>query len=142
MLTKYYHGQDPVNKAVEPGDLIKMLDEGDGTSGSGIGLDKLNDDLNEIGYKVTRNFQSDMTGLKDELKTGPLVVNVKVGLTSSPERALLEGNAYNHSVLVKGVSGANVLINDPWSGKEMEIPSDQFERMWSNGGHWAQVVRP
>lgn len=142
MLTKYYHNQNSDNKAVEPGDLIKMLDSGDGTPGSGVGLDRLNDDLAELGYKETRNFQSDMTGLKDELKSGPLVVNVRVSLTSFPERAMSEGNAYNHSVLVKGVSESNVLINDPWSGKEMEIPADQFDRMWSNGDHWAQVVRP
>ena len=142
MLTDYYHNQDPANKAVDRDELIKMREKGDGTPGVGFGVDKLNDDLNELGYKTTKNSQSDMNGLADELKNGPLVVNVKVKLVSAPERTMSEGNSYNHSILIKGISDTNVLINDPWSGKEMEIPTDQFERMWKNGGNWVQVVRP
>ncbi|MBK8698432.1 MAG: hypothetical protein IPN29_02360 [Saprospiraceae bacterium] len=69
-------------------------------------------------------------------------MNVKVNLTSTPERALSEGNTYNHAVLVKGISEKNVLINDPWSGKEMEIPAEKFDRMWGNGDHWVEIVRP
>lgn len=142
MLTAYYHNQNPNNKVATPQELVDMLDPGDGTIGKGVIFDKLNDNLNGIGYHDTRNFQSDMTGLGTELKSGPVVVNVKVGLVSVPARAIVEGNASNHSILIKGISGQNVLVNDPWSGKEMEIPLDQFEHMWSNGGHWMLVIRP
>lgn len=142
MITDYYHKQNESNIAVGKDDLLIMLDKGDGTRGLGVGFDKLNDDLNELGYKDVRVLQSDLDGLKVELNNGPLVVNVKAKLISSPERTLLEGNSYDHAVLVKGISNENVLVNDPWSGKELEIPVDQFERMWSNGGHWTQIVRP
>ncbi|MBK8698431.1 MAG: hypothetical protein IPN29_02355 [Saprospiraceae bacterium] len=71
MLTDYFHGQNPDNKAVAPDDLVKMLDTGDGTQGKGVTFDKLNDDLSELGYKDTRFFQSDLGGLKDELKAVP-----------------------------------------------------------------------
>ena len=142
MLTYYYHQQNPANKVASPHDLVQMLDPGDGTSGRGIGFDRLDDDLGELGYKDVRYFQSDMSGLKNELKDGPLVVNVKVNLVSTPTRAVLDGNSYNHAMLVKGVSDSNVLVNDPWSGRELEIPSDQFERMWKNGDSWVHVLRP
>lgn len=142
MLTDYYHNQDSVNQTASRDELIKMLDEGDGTYGHGVGLNKLNDDLKELGYDEIRNFQSDLNGLDDELKNGPVVVNVKVDLTSSPTRMIVEGNTYNHSILVKGISGSSVLINDPWSGQEIEMPRDQFDRMWSNGERWIQTIYP
>lgn len=142
MVTDYYHQKNPDNQAVSPQELVKMLDSGDGTPGKGVTFDKLNDDLGELGYQETRYFQSDLSGLKGELQGGPVVVNVKVNLTSLPERALGEGNGYNHAILVKGISETNVLVNDPWSGKEMEIPAEKFERMWKNGDSWVQVVRP
>jgi len=142
MVTDYHHAMDASNKAVTRDEFIGMLDKGDGTSGTGVGLDKLNDELNEAGYTEVKNSQSDMTGLKDELQRGPVVVNVKANLTSIPERTLKEGNGYNHALVVKGISADKVLVNDPWTGKEIGLPYDQFERMWKNGESWMQTIQP
>lgn len=142
MVTDYYHGKDGSNKAVSTDEFLDMLDKGDGQKGVGVGLDRLNDDLSEVGYDNVKNFQSDMTGLKDQLKNGPVVVNVKVDLLSIPERSIKEGNTYNHAMVVKAISGTDVLVNDPWTGKEIEMPQDQFERMWKNGESWVQTIHP
>jgi hypothetical protein len=142
MVTDYYHGKDGSNRAVSTDEFLDMLDTGDGRKGVGVGLDRLNDDLSEVGYDDVKNFQSDMPGLRDELKNGPVVVNVKVDLLSLPERSIKEGNTYNHAMVVKAISGTDVLLNDPWTGNEMKMSQDQFERMWKNGENWVQTIHP
>jgi predicted double-glycine peptidase len=142
MITGYYHARDSANQAISPEGLRNMLDPGDGTEGRGVTLDKLNDDLNELGYTNVRNFQSDMDGLRKELSDGPVVANIGVKLVSSPSRALDGPGATNHSVVVRAVSANGVLINDPWSGSEIQLTQEQFSSMWSKGDHWLQTVRP
>ena len=53
MILEYYHSQNPAHRTASPDDLIGMLDSGDGTPGKGITLDRLNDDLGELGYAAT-----------------------------------------------------------------------------------------
>lgn len=142
MITNYYHAKDPANRAVSPDDLVGMLDPGDGTKGKGVGFDRLTDDLHEVGYTHVETFQSNMSGLGNELKQGPVVVNVKADLFSLPERSIKEGNGYNHAMVVKGLSSDHVLVNDPWTGKEINLPRDEFERMWKSGDQWLQTIRP
>jgi uncharacterized protein YukE len=142
MVTDYFHGKDSSNPSVSPEGLKNMLDPGDGTYGVGVKLDKLNDDLAELGYKNVKNFQSDMDGLKKALADGPVVANVGVKLVSNPARGLDGPGAVNHSVVVRGVSSTGVLINDPWSGSEMKLTNEQFSAMWGRGEHWIQTVRP
>ena len=142
MITEYYHAKDSVNQSVSAEGLRNMLDLGDGTEGVGVKLDKLNDDLNELGYTNVRNFQSDMDGLRKELADGPVVANIGVRLVSQPTRTLDGPGATNHSVVIRGVSADGVLINDPWSGSEIKLSNEQFASMWSRGDHWLQTVRP
>lgn len=141
MVLDYYHAKDPQNVAASPADLIKMLDAGDGTPQTGIGLDKLNDDLSELNYRSNVKV-SDMKGLKTTLEKGPVVVNTQVGLLNRPSRDITPNGSYNHAILVKGIGDKSVIVNDPWSGKEKTIPLATFERMWKKGGNYAIVIRP
>ncbi len=142
MITDYYHAKDAANRTISPEGLKDMLDPGDGTSGVGVKLDKLNDDLGELGY-TAKNFPSDMDGLKEELANGPVVANIGVRLVSSPARGLDGAGSTNHSVVVRGVaSDGGILINDPWSGSEIKLTTEEFSAMWSKGEHWMQTVRP
>lgn len=140
MVTDYFHAKNPANKAVSPRTLIRMLDPGDGTPGKGIGFDRLNDDLAELGYQATVS-KGDMPKLEATLKNGPVLVNVKVGLTSHP-RDITPSGSYDHTVLVKGFNAKSVIINDPWSGKEKVLPRTTFEQIWNNGGKYMMVIRP
>ncbi len=42
-------------------------------------------------------------------------------------------DAYSHALVVKGFGKDTVVVNDPWSGKELQIPDATFTQMWSGG---------
>lgn len=141
MVLDHYHSQDPANSTASPNDLIGMLDQGDGTFGSGVTLDKMNDDLGELGYQSSVSA-SDMDGLSNALNDGPVIVNSKVGLVGSPARDILPNGSTNHAIVVKAVNAESVVVNDPWSGAEKTFPRNTFEKMWAGGGNYMIVVRP
>jgi uncharacterized protein YukE len=141
MVLDHYHSQDAANASASPNDLIGMLDQGDGTFGRGITLDRMNDDLAELGYE-SKVSSSDMDGLSNALQDGPVIVNSKVGLVSSPARDITPNGSTNHAIVVKAISADSVVVNDPWSGAEKTFPRDTFEKIWSGGGNYMIVVRP
>lgn len=140
MALNYYYSQNPANAAASPSDLIGMLDQGDGTIGNGIGLDKMNDDLGELGYTSTVSA-GNMDNLESALQSGPVIVNSQVGLTSNP-RDITPNGSTNHAILVKAINADSVVINDPWSGTEKTLPRATFEQMWNGGGNYMIVVQP
>lgn len=141
MVLDHYHSQDPANTNVSPNDLIGMLDQGDGTFGRGITLDRMNDDLAELGYE-SKVSSSDMDGLSNALQDGPVIVNSKVGLVSSPVRDITPNGSTNHAIVVKAINADSVMVNDPWSGAEKIFPRETFEKMWAGSGNYIIVVRP
>lgn len=141
MALDHFHAQNSANRTASPDDLIGMLDPGDGTLGKGVGLDKLNDDLGELGYNAAVRTGS-MDDLRAALNDGPVVVNVKVGLVSAPARDITPDGSYNHSILVKGINADSVVINEPWSGAEKILPRDTFAQIWKGGGNYMVIVRP
>lgn len=141
MVLDHYHSQNPANPTASPNDLIGMLDQGDGTFGRGITLDRMNDDLAELGYQSAVS-SSDMDGLTSALNDGPVIVNSKVGLVSSPARDIIPNGSTNHAIVIKAVNSDSVVVNDPWSGTEKSFSRDTFEKMWSGGGNYMIIVRP
>ena len=141
MALDHFHAQNPANQTASPNDLIGMLDQGDGTLGNGVGLDKLNDDLGELGYNSTVRT-GNMDELGNALNDGPVIVNSKVGLVSAPARDIQPNGSTNHAILVKAINSDSVVINDPWSGTEKIIPRATFEQMWNGGGNYMVIVRP
>jgi hypothetical protein len=142
MVLDYYHSRNPSNRFASRDDLIAMLDPGDGTKGKGVGLDRLNDDLSELGYTaITRS--GSMDDLRNFLREGPVIVNLKVDLIGPPGSGDIRlGHTYDHSVVVKGMSDNAVLINEPWSGKEKVIDRATFEQMWGEGQNYMVIIRP
>ncbi len=140
MALDYFHARNPANAAASPSDLIKMLDPGDGTSGGGVGLDRMNDDLAELGYQSSTRRGS-MDDLSNALKSGPVIVNTGVTLTSGP-RDILPGGSTNHSILVKAIDAQSVIVNDPWSGTEKSFSREVFEKMWAGGANYMTVIQP
>lgn len=118
-----------------------MLDPGDGTPGGGITLDKLNDDLAELGYASTVRTGS-MEDLEAALREGPIIVNVRIGLVDLPTRDITLTGSYNHSILVKAINAHTVLVNDPWSGVEKTFSRQAFEHIWKAGGYYMIIIRP
>lgn len=141
MVLDHFHAQNPDNQTASPDSLIGMLDKGDGTWGNGVGLDKMNDDLGELGYKTTIS-SGNMDDLGTALKDGPVIVNSQVGLVSVPARDILPGGSVNHAILVKAINSDSVVVNDPWSGAEKIFPRSTFEQMWNGGSNYMILVRP
>ncbi len=141
MVMDYYHARDPALPTASPQDLLNMLDPGDGTSKNGIGFNRLNDDLAELGYRVETRI-GNLDDLRQALQDGPVVVNVKVDLLSFPAHDIRPGSGYNHTVVVKGLNADSVVLNDPWSGAEKVFSRADFERMWAEGGNWMNLIRP
>jgi uncharacterized protein YukE/uncharacterized protein YvpB len=149
MVLEYFHNQDSKNQTITAEKLITMMDKGDGTPETGISLTKLTDELQDLGYQnTTSGVNADMDTLKSQLESGPVIVTAGVKIvgpgtiTSDVPRAVTGPGNTIHAMVVKGVSADTVLVNDPWSGSEKEIPVETFSKMWSKGGGGYYAIRP
>ncbi|MBN2386392.1 MAG: C39 family peptidase [Anaerolineales bacterium] len=149
MVMDYYHNQDANNPTATPQELIDSLDKGDGTPGNGISLSRMADEINDVGYsEVSARGGASLDDLHTALDDGPVVVTVGVRVTGegtvggSGARALAGPGSTTHAVVVKGRTETAVIVNDPWSGQEMEIPNATFNDMWNRGTNGLVVIRP
>lgn len=145
MVLDFYHSGDPTLNTATPEELIKMLNPNDGNPTGqhpGIGFDKFHNKLDKKGYDVETFQLGDVNDLTSKLKEGPIIVNVKVKLTSKPARDIAPGGDMDHSLLVKAIDKDSVVVNDPWSGSEKVFSRETFKTMWTKGGNWVATVRP
>ena len=146
MVTSYFHSQNESATAITADTLITTMDNGDGTYGVGVGIDKLNDEITSYGYQEpVIKVGASIDDLKNELNSGPVIVNTGVNVTSvDGERAIGGVGNTNHSMVVRGISadGSQVIVNDPWSGKEIEYSVDEFSKIWSKGQSIMTSIRP
>jgi uncharacterized protein YukE/uncharacterized protein YvpB len=149
MVLDYFHNQDSNNKTISTNDLIKAMDTSDGTPGHGIALTNLTDELNDLGYKnISVKVDASMDDLKSQLASGPVIVTAGVkivgpgSVTPGVPRAIPGPGNTIHAMVVKGINADTVVVNDPWSGSEMEIPTEIFQKMWSNGSAAYYSIRP
>ena len=147
MLTEYYHAQNGTYATATPAQLQAPF----GNSGTNIAMSDMSGELSKLGYKASWTFNGDPPGkvvtlsdLQSALKNGPVAVITKVKLVgSSNGTGTIDGaGSYAHALVVKGFDQNNVVVNDPWSGKEIEIPDATFSQMWSGGSNAIFVVRP
>jgi hypothetical protein len=70
---------------------------------------------------------------------------VKIVNASGDQPRSLDGaGSTMHAMLVIGFSqdGSGVIVNDPWSGKELTIPLDTFQKMWDKGKGGMVYIHP
>jgi uncharacterized protein YgiM (DUF1202 family) len=149
MLLEFYHGLNQVNRTVTPQQLISMLDPGDGTPGKGMSLSNVTDELESLGYKhISQKVHASLVDLKAELVNGPFVVTVGVKLagpgtvSSGVPRSILGPGSTIHAMVIKGILGDAAVVNDPWTGKELSLPMDNFGNMWKLGLNGMYMIRP
>jgi len=151
MVLDYYHAQDEKHRTASPKELIGMLDSGDGVPGRGVGLSRMRDELEELGYTgVTEQVNADWQTLAAQLEDAPVIVTVGVGLVgpgtrkSDVPRAITGPGGTVHAMVVKGLSsdGGSVIVNDPWTGRELRLSREQFDEMWARGSRGMFVIRP
>ncbi len=143
MVLDYFHNLDASHAAANPQELIKMLDKGDGTPGSGVRLDLMNDDLGELGYKnITIKIGANMDDLASNLKNGPVIVTTGVKLIGGEVRDIQQAGSTIHAMVVKGLNDTSVVVNDPWSGSEKVFSRATFDKMWNKGQNGIYVIQP
>lgn len=149
MLLEYYHGLDPVKRTVTPQKLISMLDPGDGIPGKGMSLSRVTDELESLGYKhISQKIHASLADIKTELENGPFIVTVGVKLSGpgtlpgGTARSILGPGSTIHAMVLKGFRGDSAVVNDPWTGTELEFPIDTFGNMWKLGLNGMYMIRP
>lgn len=146
MVTAYFHNQDANDPALAVKDLLESMDKGDGTYGVGIGLDKLNDEIDSMGYQSPGiQVDASMDDLKSALESGPVIVNTGVKVTNvDGVRGIGGAGNTNHAMVVKGISadGTQVKVNDPWSGKEIDYSAEDFSKIWNKGQNIIVEIKP
>ncbi|MFH2039421.1 MAG: C39 family peptidase [Chloroflexota bacterium] len=143
MLLEYYHHLDPLNQTITPRQLITMLDPGDGTPGKGMSLSNVTDELLSLGYQhISEKIHASMGDLRSELAKGPLIVTMGVTLADHGPRFVQGPGDTIHAMVVKGFNPDEVILNDPWSGKELRFSEKTFESMWTLGQNGMYMIRP
>jgi len=143
MLLEYYHQLNMLNRTVTPQQLIAMLDPGDGIPGKGMSLSNVTDELLSLGYQhISEKIHATLADLKAELIKGPLIVTVGVVLTSLGQRRIQGPGDTIHAMVVKGCNPDSIIVNDPWTGKELRFPQSTFEIMWKLGQNGMYMIRP
>jgi len=146
MVLDYFHAKNPTLPARSPDELFQSLDKGDFTYGKGMSPSNITDELNDLGYKnVHAQVGASLDDLKSQLSGGPVIVTGGVQLTTqNGARAIIGSGNTTHAMVVTGVSDDNafVLVNDPWSGKQLEFPMETFQKMWDKGSKGLYAIRP
>ncbi len=143
MLLEYYHQLDPLNRTINPRQLIGMLDPEDGTPGKGMSLSNVTDELLLLGYQhISEKIHASLEDLKSELISGPLIVTVGVTLAAQGPRLIQGPGNTIHAMVVKGYNQNVIILNDPWTGKELHFPENTFEIMWNLGQNGMYMIRP
>lgn len=142
MILDYYHNQNVQNQTASLQELLAMLDKGDFTLGQGMSLNRITDELQDLGYSnVSAQVNASQADLQNHLQQGPVIATVMLDMKTSQLTAA--GSAV-HAVVVKGISGdgQTVFINDPWTGSEVLLPVADFAATWQRGSNGLYVIRP
>ena len=149
MVLDYYNIQNSGNKTVSAQQIVDMSDAADRTSTKGMSLTNLTDELETLGYKnVDVKINAQYSDLQTAIKDGPVIVTAGVKLTgdgiinSSGSRTLVGPGNITHAMVVSGVGDEQVLVNDPWSGTQVKLSKETFEKMWTRGSGGMYSIRP
>lgn len=149
MVLAYYNTQNPTNKLASAQQIIDISDANDRLSNKGMALTDLTDELNTLGYKnVNVQINAHYSDLQIAIKDGPVIVTTGVNLTgdgiinSSGPRTLVGPGNIIHAMVVTGIGNDQVVVNDPWSGTQVEISKETFEKMWAHGSGGMYSIKP
>lgn len=130
MVLEYWHQQDEKHVTLSPQDIVNINIEQHDFSAKGMSINKLGSELENIGYSFNTIYEGNsgdvsvIEALKNAVKEGPVVANVRTGLSTT---------GYPHAVVVTGISADNqVRINDPLTGKSSVYTWEEFDRSWGS----------
>lgn len=124
MVLAYWHQQDSRHAMRTPQELLDLNVQQEQFSPTGMSVSHIVDDVKNLGYTTVETYtNATWEQLREDVKKGPVVVVVKLGMKSS---------GYNHAVVLNGISddGTKVLITDPWDGQRHEYDAQTFLASW------------
>jgi hypothetical protein len=143
MIMDYWHSKDPSKNTASPQDLIDENVAENEFGGTGMGIDKLKDDLKSLGYNSGIDDPLHVNVKWDDLKAavekGPVIANVMSRITTQPRSSTLGTTGDYHSVVVTDITDNSVTINDPWDGKTHTYTIDEFKKSWGAKSGGANV---
>lgn len=146
MVLDYFHAKNPDLPTRSPDELFTSLDRGDFTYGKGMSPNNITDELHDLGYKnIHPQVDASLDDLKSHLSSGPVVVTSGVQLSMQDGARAISGPGNSgHAMVVTGIADDNthVLVNDPWSGKQLEFSMETFQKMWDKGSKGLYAIRP
>jgi predicted double-glycine peptidase len=130
MLVQYWMRQDASIRA-EDGDAASIYRELYSAEAKGVYASAMTRYLEQRGFQ-TYVFQGELEDLRHHLSKGrPLVVCLNQG-----------GHDTLHYVVVAGVEGDFVAINDPADRKLRKVDRRSFLRSWAAAGNWTLLAVP
>lgn len=124
MITQYWNPQS----SAPPEQIYQRLYD---KERGGILLADMKKWLTEAGYNAV-TFRGQRADLEQHLQKGrPLIV----GLRSGARKQM-------HFVVVSGIEGDHLLVNDPTKAKPRRLTAAQFDREWGLGDRWILLATP
>lgn len=150
MVLNYYHAQNEANTGATTEQLLAPLNAG----GKEIALTNMTNEIKGLGYQNITVKVSDpqvkvtLSDLQSALKDGPVIVTAGVKIVgpgtviSNIPRAIEGPGSTIHALVVKGFGKDTVIVNDSWSGKELQLSNATFTKMWDRGSNGMYAIRP
>lgn len=137
MVLAYYHATLGTAAATPQ----QLVEPGDYLPGQGVPYDNMVNTLQSLGYNHLSGHQgATLDELVRNLTDGPVIVTMRVANTG----ATLVPGTISHSVVVVGVAAdrSAVLINDPWTARQLRLSMSQFTAMWAGNDNAIVLIRP
>lgn len=119
-----------------PDEFVAELQPVEFIPGEGVPFQALVRQLGRLGYtRISGNTGNSKAALIAELVSGPVVITA--GGDTIGQRGL-------HSLVVVAISddGNYALINDPETGRQVELPWSTVDALWAGGSYGIFLVRP
>lgn len=136
MVTAHFAATQPPLGTRTPAEFVADLQPGEFIAGEGVPYPALARQLVELGYThLSGNMGNTQAILAGDLASGPVIVTTD-GNTI--------GQRGSHSLVVVALSndGGYVLVNDPATGRQVQLPWSSFNALWAGGSYGIMLIRP
>ena len=138
MVFGYFHAVNPAYASTTPQALVGPNDF---VPGQGVPYNNMIDSMSALGYRHLSGHQgASLEELIGGLGSGPVIASVGVSLAGNT----LVAGPVSHSIVVIGVATdrSAVLVNDPWTGRQLKLTIASFNAIWARGNRGIALLRP
>lgn len=137
MVMGYFHATAGLATATPQ----QLVEPGDYLPGQGVPYNNMINSMLALGYNHPSGHENaTISELSADMASGPVIV--VLGVTNAG--TTLVPGPVSHSVVVVGIAsdGNSVLVNDPWTARQLKLSMTDFTAMWAGGNHGIVLIRP